>query len=180
MHPDGGCHAGLYGVGIRVILPLLILLFAQNNTITFRVPLFHLPQHRLYFFPLLHGHGALRPVPGYFSLCVRSAAPRDASRGKFGNISRCRLIIGTTSDSQKSANSAAFILSVSRIWARLSSRSVSGSNARFQHSRAIESAFCICSCDPSVSSSNGCAYATIDSAIIPTIHLPSCRAEQFK
>jgi hypothetical protein len=94
----------------------------------------HLPQHRLYFFPLLHGHGALRPVPGYFSLCVRGAVPRDASRGMFGNISRCRLIIGTTSDSQKSANSAAFILSAGRIWARLSSRSVSGSTARFQHS----------------------------------------------
>ena len=92
----------------------------------------HLPQHRLCFFPLLHGHGSLRPVPGYFSLCMLGVVVPEAGRDMLGNISRCRLIIGTKTESQKSANSVAFIPGAGRIWARLSFCSFSGSNARFQ------------------------------------------------
>lgn len=93
----------------------------------------HLPQHRLYFFPLLHGHGSLRPVPGYFPFRVRDGVVPVAIRDMLGNISRWRFIIGTTTESQKSANSVVSIPSAGLIWARLSFCSFSGSNARFQH-----------------------------------------------
>ena len=89
----------------------------------------HLPQHRLYFFPLLHGHGALRPVPGYFSSCRSSAVSWESSRGILGNISWCRAIIGAMTDCRKSANSAATIWSAGCISARPSACSASGRTA---------------------------------------------------
>lgn len=107
---------------------------AKPLTLDYRYVLnHHLPQHRLYFFPLLHGHSSLRPVPGYFFFCVVVNVVSGAERIMFGNISRCRLIIGVTTDSQKSVNSLLSIFSVGCIWERLSLCSFSGSNARFQH-----------------------------------------------
>jgi hypothetical protein len=40
----------------------------------------HRPQHFLYFFPLLHGHGALRAVPGF--LGHEGQIPTDLAKCK--------------------------------------------------------------------------------------------------
>jgi len=125
------------------------------------------PQHSLYFLPLLQGHGALRPVPGYLpvragvvgrvcdtgALLEGSIEPRWCIRG---NISSWRWIIGMTTQCRKASNSSSSIFTLARTVVRDSSRASSGNNARFQQSWPRANALFTWSTEPSVESSSGC------------------------
>lgn len=112
--------------------------FASAPVVLFGPVVGHLPQHRLYFFPLLHGHGSLRPVPGYFfPLGDVPVVVCESSLGMLGNISWCREIMGAITESRKPANSTSSILSAGRISASISSCFDAGNNARVSTSERL-------------------------------------------